>query len=273
MEPATSPVTSVPPEGRTYPWHRGIVATTFWVGETFDASVADGSQVCSTYDDDWALHWSGVDHGPIASDATACPGSALGGCDGLATGSGASARCATEARTVANGFFPTSVTPLENPFYLDLPFDDLNDDTGFATRCSVIPWAADPATGARCTDRTFSFMKNRWVRIVGPSGVACYGQIQDAGPSHDDLYHDAAYVFGADDRRPVQGQFNNAGADVSPAMNGCLGFTELDGASDHIDWQFVDDVDVPTGPWTHIVTTSQVNGAAGPPSGVRGAGS
>jgi hypothetical protein len=101
-------------------------------------------------------------------------------------------------------------------------------------------------------------MKNRWVKLIGPHGSACYGQIEDAGPSHDSLYHDSAYVFGTDNRQPVQGQFNNAGADVSPALNGCLGFSELNGENDQINWQFVDDVAVPAGPWRRIITTSGV---------------
>ena len=37
-----------------YPWHTGIVATTFWVGEVFDPNAADGSQMFSTYDAEWS---------------------------------------------------------------------------------------------------------------------------------------------------------------------------------------------------------------------------
>lgn len=46
--------------------------------------------------------------------------------------------------------------------------------------------------------------------------------------------------------------------DVSPALNGCLGFSNLDGQDDRVDWQFVDEEDVPDGPWRRIITTSQV---------------
>lgn len=91
-----------------------------------------------------------------------------------------------------------------------------------------------------------------------PNGPTCYGQIEDAGPSHDDLYHDAAYVFGTDDVRPAQHRFNNAGLDVSPALNGCLGFADLDGDSDRVSWRFADDADVPDGPWRRLVTKSGV---------------
>lgn len=256
--PTTTPTSTASPSagGRTYPLHTNIASTTFWVGELFDATLADGSQVCSTYDSLWAYHWSGVNGGKVPAGAAGCAGSIIGGCDGIA-GSGNS--CATEPRTAANGFFPTRVTPKENPFYLDLPYDDLNDSIGFAQRCSIIPWANDPGYAGHCTDGAFSYMKNRWVQLTGPNGSVCYGQVEDAGPSHGDLYHDANYVFGANNAQPVQGKFNNAGADVSPALNGCLGFKELDGQSDKISWRFVDRVAVPAGPWTRIETTSGVS--------------
>jgi hypothetical protein len=101
-------------------------------------------------------------------------------------------------------------------------------------------------------------MKNHWVRIVGPNGKTCYGQVEDAGPSHGSLYHDAVYVFGTTNARPIQGRFNDAGMDVSPALNGCLGFAALNGDHDHVSWQFVDRDRVPPGPWSRIVTTRQV---------------
>ncbi|SEE64728.1 hypothetical protein SAMN04489740_2036 [Arthrobacter alpinus] len=217
-------------QGGNYPWHRDIVATTFWVGEIFDATAADGSQVYSTYDNDWEASY--------------------GGCDGVLT-----PECSTEPRTAANGYMPTSMTPKENPFYLDLPYDDVNDPKAFAERSTVIPWANEPEYAGQATNRNFSYMKNRWVKLVMNDRV-CYGQIEDAGPGQ---YHDAEYVFGSNDARPVNKNFNGAGMDVSPAINGCLGFSELDGEDDRLSWQFVDEADVPAGPWRTTVTTSQVN--------------
>ena len=70
-------------------------------------------------------------------------------------------------------------------------------------------------------------MKNRWVKTQAADRI-CYGQIQDAGPG---VYDDAAYVFGSDDRRPENSRYNGAGMDVSPALNGCLAFADLDGAT------------------------------------------
>lgn len=246
----------IPPvTGRVYPKHTGIVSTTFWVGEIFDPKIPDGSQVCSAYDSQWAAHWSGAKSTGVAGSGTDCEGSPIGGCDGIP---GAKGTCSTEARKADNGYFPTSskVTPKENPFYLDLPYDDMNDKTAFKNRCKDIPWAKDDL--AHCGDTENSYMKNRWVKITGPNKHVCYGQNEDAGPSSGSNYHDAAYVFGANDARPANAKFGGAGMDVSPALNGCLGFKDLDGDADLIDWEFVDASDVPAGPWKTIVTISGV---------------
>jgi hypothetical protein len=184
--------------------------------------------VLSTYDAQWEAHF--------------------GGCDGVTT----TGSCQTEKRTAANDYFPSSMTPKENPFYLDLPFDDVNDKTAYAERGTVIPWANQPAYAPYIKNASHSLMKNRWVELT-KNGKTCYGQIEDAGPGQ---YHDAAYVFGS--AQPVNKKYGGAGMDVSPALNGCLGFAELDGDTDQVDWRFVDDNDVPAGPWTRIVTTSGV---------------
>jgi hypothetical protein len=232
--PVPTPAPSEPSGGggasSSYPWHHGIPATTFWVGEIFDPDAPDGSQEISTYDSDWL--------------------GSYGGCDGLVAGGG----CRTEARTAANDYFPTSMTPLQNPFYLDLPYDDVNDPTGFAQRDAVIPWAGDEPYRSHRGDQSFSYLKNRWVQLVR-DGRTCYGQIEDAGPGE---YHDAAYVFGTDDARPASTRYGGAGLDVSPALTGCLGFPELDGIAQGISWRFVEAHEVPPGPWTRIVTTSDV---------------
>jgi hypothetical protein len=144
------------------------------------------------------------------------------------------------------------MTPLQNPFYLDLPYDDINDEEGFANRDAVIPWAAQYAGFAG--DSTMSYLKNRWVELRH-NGATCYGQIEDAGPGE---YHDAAYVFGSDDARPANTRYGGAGMDVSPALTGCLGLDELDGVTGGIDWRFVEESEVPSGPWLLLVTTSPV---------------
>lgn len=263
---ATPTASSTPVATSSYPNHTNIVSTTFWVGEIFNASLADGSQVCSTYDTQWALHWGGGNQGTTPTTATACPGSVYGSCDGVGSGTGTSFKCATEARSPANGYQPSSGTPKENAFYLDLPFDDVNDSTAFNERCNVIPWAAadNAKTGTNnCANSSYSYMKNRWVAITGANGHVCYGQVEDAGPSSGSAYHDANYVFGSTDARPANKLFSGdptqgAGMDVSPALNGCLSFTSLDGDNDHVSWKFIDAANVPVGPWTMVVTSSGV---------------
>jgi len=232
--PTPTPEPSAPTGGggaaSGYPWHTGIPATTFWVGEIFDPGAPDGSQELSTYDSDWLASY--------------------GGCDGIQAGGD----CRTEARTAANDYFPTSMMPRENPFYLDVPYDDINDPTGFAQRDAVIPWAGQEPYRSHRGDQNFSYLKNRWVQLVRGDRT-CFGQIQDAGPGE---YHDAAYVFGADDARPANTRYGGAGLDVSPALTGCLGFPELDGITPGISWRFVEASEVPPGPWTRLVTTSGV---------------
>lgn len=253
-----------------YPNHTNIVATTFWVGEVFNSQLTDGSQVCSAYDDQWAQRWSANEPNIGAAPAgTDCATSPVGGCDGIYSGTTvATFTCDTQARTSANNYFPTGAntqTPAENPFYLDLPYNDVGDSIAFAERCSVIPWAAavNAQVGNKCTDANFSYMKNRWVKMTRGTNV-CYGQIEDAGPSTGDLYHDKNYVFGSNNARPANTQYSGdptqgAGADVSPALVGCLGFTQLNGDTEHMDWKFVERSEVPAGPWTIVETTSQVN--------------
>jgi len=227
---ATALLAATPARGgrAAYPWHTDIVATTFWVGEIFDPDADDGSQVISTYDSDWV--------------------GSYGGCDGVLVDE----VCETEPRTAENDFFPTSMTPLENPFYLDLPYDDVNDDIAFVIRGLVVPWAQEEPYRDMLGDRSRSVMKNRWVELRRGDRV-CFGQIEDAGPG---TYHDAAYVFGHDDARPANDRYNGAGMDVSPAINGCLGFDEVNGEDDRLDWRFVDEADVPEGPWKRVVTSS-----------------
>jgi hypothetical protein len=218
-QPSRTPAAGVSP----YPWHTGIAATTFWVGEVLNSS-SDGSQVYSTYDAQWEDHY--------------------GGCDGIEV----DGACRGDPRTAANGYFPTQMTPKENPFYLDLPFDDVHNATAHAQRRTVVPWAHQVGR------ESISLMKNRWVELQ-KDGRTCYGQIEDAGPEQ---YADAHYVFGTHDERPANRKINGAGLDVSPALNGCLGFGSLDSDQDRVSWRFVDGVTVEPGPWTRIVTTSPV---------------
>ncbi|MBL8158037.1 hypothetical protein JNK62_00675 [bacterium] len=198
-----------------YPLHRGIVATVFWVGEPEGGGSSEDNAL-SAWDDDWQRNYGGFDD--------------------------------PQKR---NGYHPIGFTPKENPFYLDLPYNDFDDEGRRKTNAyRVIPWANEKQWGPR-----ESMMKNRWVKLIR-NGITCYGQIQDAGPYE---YDDHAYVFGDGSTKPKSTLANNAGLDVSPALRDCLKFNHWNNADNKVDWQFVDAADVPAGPWNEIVTTSQIH--------------
>ncbi len=158
-----------------------------------------------------------------------------------------------------NGYLPAGFTPHENPFYFDLPYNDFpNSGVRKTAAASTVYWGNSKVWGSG-----ESMLKNRWVKLMR-NGVACYAQWEDSGPFQ---YDDAAYVFGT--AQPKNTLANNAGMDVSPATRDCLGFNGLNNAANKLDWQFVDDQDVPPGPWTQIVTTSPTDWS-GPPSLIPG---
>lgn len=201
------------PGGDEFPWHRGITATVFWIGEPADPDNAFITNTISAWDDAWQAHYGGIDD----------PAN-------------------------RNGYLPAGFTPHENPFYLDLPYNDFNDNGDRrANAASVVYWAGSKQWGPQ-----ESMLKNRWVRLVKGANV-CYAQWEDAGPFR---YDDSQYVFGT--APPMNREANGAGLDVSPATRDCLGFVGLDNAENRVDWQFVADANVPDGPWKQTVTTSPV---------------
>ena len=228
--PTGAAITPASPN-RRYPVHTNITATVFWVGEPQGGGSSENNAI-SAYDDAWQSHYGGVDD-------------------------------FTVIRSAANRYFP-GFTPKENPFYLDLPYDDFtNSGNPRPDRSTVVPWAAQDAAALR-SRRPFSLMKNRWVKLwrtVRGVIYTAYGQVEDAGPY---VYDDSAYVFGAGDPRPASPQARNAGMDVSPALRDYLHFggrsaaDRLNNDSNRVSWQFVDTGQVPAGPWTRIVTRRQV---------------
>ena len=143
------------------------------------------------------------------------------------------------------GYFPL-FTPRENPFYFALPFNDFNDKGGKKKDLlKYVPWASagdDPSN---------SLLKNRWIKIQR-GGKTVYAQWEDSGPF---VYDDWRYVFGSGSERPVNQANRNAGLDVSPAVRDYLGLTGID----LVDWQFVDENQVPDGPWKQVITRSPVH--------------
>jgi len=191
--------------------HEAVSTTIFWIGEAADADNGFIANDDSAWDECWKERYGGIDD-PVNR----------------------------------NGYLPAAFTPNENPFYVALPYDDIDDNGDRrANVATVVPWAkiAD-------IPPTDSAVKNRWVKITSGANT-CYGQWEDVGPFKENDFH---YVFGLS--RPRNGINQHAGLDVSPAMRDCLGLT--DGITPTT-WRFVEAAEVPAGPWTTTVTTSQLN--------------
>ncbi|HAV11712.1 MAG TPA: hypothetical protein DCX32_04215 [Candidatus Moranbacteria bacterium] len=142
------------------------------------------------------------------------------------------------------GLLPDAFTPDENPFYFALPYNDFTDEGKRKTEVfSLAGWT----DGAEFSDGE-SLLKNRWIRIE-KNGRSAFAQWEDIGPFEED---DADYVFGGDPPKNTEGK--RAGLDVSPAVRDYLGI----GGVETVDWQFVEEEDVPDGPWKKIITKSQV---------------
>jgi len=197
IAPASDTVT----EKTSYPWKRQIVTTTFWAGEipTKNNPVPNRS---SSWDVKWSASYGGFDNPERAR------------------------RC---------NYIPVNFTPRQNPFYVALPYNDL-EKNGFKPEASrVIPWYAEAYRGPGK-----SVCKDRWIAIRFQNKVV-YAQWEDAGPFRTDHWE---YVFGND--RPKPNLNGGAGLDVSPAVRDYLGMND----TDVTDWRFVDFIEVPEGPWS-----------------------
>lgn len=183
-----------------YPWKEKIVTTTFWVGElpTKNNPVPN---TASSWDKDWAANFGGTDNPDPAA---------------------------------RRNFIPIDFTPRQNPFYVALPYNDM-EKTGLKAEASkVVPWFNEAYQGPMQ-----SVCKDRWVAIRYNNKVV-YAQWEDCGPFRTDHWE---YVFG--DERPKPNLNHGAGLDVSPAVRDYLGMND----TDVTDWRFVDFDEVPPGPW------------------------
>ena len=143
-----------------------------------------------------------------------------------------------------NGYLPAGFKPLENPFYFALPYDDFDNNGNLRHDVDrAIPWARSTPVGP-----LDSLCKNRWIEII-EGGTVAYAQWEDVGPFRD---HDTSYVFGH--ARPNNPVNQDAGLDLSPAATDYLGLN----GEQPVNWRFVNASQVPPGPWTQVITTSQV---------------
>jgi hypothetical protein len=132
-----------------YPWHRGIVTTVFWVGEsaTVNNPVHNRS---SSWDSNWMISFGGYDNPDPAK---------------------------------RRGYFPPNFIPKQNPFYCALPYNDLAKRSHKPEAKLVIPWFKEAFTRDGV-----SVCRDRWVAISNRSGRTCYAQWSDCGPFRTDHY-------------------------------------------------------------------------------------
>lgn len=138
----------------------------------------------------------------------------------------------TEAVNLGTTSLPSRFAPTLNPFYVALPFNDVKYP---ATARRMVPWWNEQFFRE---NRWKSQCKGRWLMIEHKGRVA-FAQWEDVGPLR---YDHASYVFG--NARPTR-EHHGSGLDVSPAVRDYLGLTGMDRTS----WRFVEDHEVPYGPW------------------------
>lgn len=184
-----------------YPWKIGIVTTIFWIGErpTVNNPVPNDR---SSWDKYWSTNYGGYDN-PDPSGR--------------------------------RNYIPINFVPRQNPFYVALPYNDIEGGRTKSEAASVIPWFKEAFVKDGQTT-----LKGRWVAIRH-GGRVCYAQWEDCGPFRTDHWQ---YVFGNERPRPNLNQ--GAGLDVSPAVRDYLSL----GNKDTCDWKFVEFREVPAaGPW------------------------
>ena len=194
---------SGPPRGPARAvWKRNVVATVFWVGE-LPGKHNPTPNTRSAWDPNWVANFGGYDD----PDQRA-------------------------------GYQPARFTPLLNPFYVALPYNDVTQSGGHRPEANeVIPWFWQRFRGDG-----ISVCKDRWLAIHH-QGRVCYAQWEDVGPFQIDHWQ---YVFGNDSPSPNPN--GGAGIDLSPAVRDFLQLRS--GAT--VEWRFAEDSEVPTGPWLRM---------------------
>jgi hypothetical protein len=140
------------------------------------------------------------------------------------------------------GYQPCKFIPKENPFYFALPYGDRDNNENLKESVKLIPWYKN-------ISKDESLIKNVWIEIKYNNKI-CYAQWEDVGPFETD---DFDYVFGNAAPKNIFGV--SAGLDISPATWDCLGIDD----NAIVKWRFVEEKDVPEGPWKLIITSSGIS--------------
>ncbi len=128
----TPTIQSFTPTVASYPLHKNITVTIFWIGEGATNENAFISNVQSAWDEKWLEHYGGVDD----------PYNRI-------------------------GYFPEGFIPRENPFYFALPYNDFDENGRKESAYKRVYWA-----GEKIWASDESMCKNRWIRIIKQGKVA-----------------------------------------------------------------------------------------------------
>lgn len=157
------------------------------------------------------------------------------------------------AKRIANhttgDFRPKGFIPKLNPFYIALPYNDVKAWGVHKPEAPrVIPWFSRmrPEPG-------MTVLKGRWIQIYYEKR-SCYAQWEDCGPW---VTNDWEYVFG--NKRPKATQNGSAGIDLSPSIRDYLGVS----SGKKVHWRFVEESQVPYGPWKKYGTRQPAPIASG----------
>lgn len=203
-----APVRPVSPASRAvYPWKTHITATIFWCGEQPTQNNPTPNDK-SSWDTKWAENFGGYDDPDPANRI---------------------------ANHTTGEFRPKKFIPQLNPFYIALPYNDVQGWGRHKPEASrVIPWFSRlrPEPGK-------TVLKGRWIQIYYDKRT-CFAQWEDCGPWVTD---DWQYVFG--NSPPKTKQNGAAGIDISPSIRDYLGVK----SGQKVHWRFVEESQVPYGPW------------------------
>ena len=182
-----------------YPWHLRTTATIFWIGEKPTQGNPTPNNM-SSWDTKWQQNYGGFDN--------------------------------PNAR---NGYLPKGFVPKLNPFYVALPYNDVQKGSKHKPEAArVIPWFKryNPRPGQ-------TVCRGRWVEIVR-NDKTCFAQWEDCGPFQTD---DWEFVF--KNKAPQNRKNRGAGIDLSPAVRDFLGIK----SGQKVHWRFVEFANVKRGPW------------------------
>jgi len=262
-------------EEEGYWLHTSIRATTFWAGEGPSDANGNITNVESAWDGEWANHYTGFEGAKTKGDAPDVP---RGDDDFIPIGYKGTenlyyyALPYNDIGKLAFEYEKASQTDIDkivasNPDYRKSGTDvnTVAVSGGRKKNAKDIPWYNTKEEWVKDEE---SVVKGRWLRVRcvqqgKGNGQWVYAQWLDAGPYY---YDDFDYVFGKapqkNDKNVLYQVGSGSGIDLSPAVMLKMGIKKSEmgsgGVNTIVDWQFVDDKDVPEGPWKKHVSDNKI---------------